>query len=386
MRIVPHAETIPPAPPAPAAPWSARLAPYREPDLARSLWQLANSSGLLAASWALMYWSLGVSYALTLALAVPAAFFMVRLFIIQHDCGHGAFFKSARAANATGAVLGVLTLTPYHYWRRAHAIHHATSGNLDHRGWGDITTLTVEEYRRMDAWGRFKYRVYRHPLALFLVGPALHFFVLHRLPGITPRDWTRERRGILWTDAGLGAFVLAGSLLIGWQAFLAIWLPTALVAASIGVWLFYVQHQFEPTYWERDPDWAFDHAALEGSSYYVLPRLLQWLTGNIGLHHVHHLNARIPNYRLEQVLRAFPELGHVTRITLRESVRCVSLTLWDERQRDGAVFFALVIIVISFIPVFMLEAQEGGCFAPWPLPRRLPWQPLPSLPSPWFPY
>lgn len=328
----PNVET-PPASPAPAASWSARLAPYREPDPLRSAWQLANSTALLALTCVAMYVSLDVSYALTLALAVPASFFLVRLFIIQHDCGHGAFFKSARAANVTGALLGVLTLTPYHYWRRAHAIHHATSGNLDHRGWGDITTLTVAEYERLDAWGRLKYRVYRHPLALFLVGPALHFLVMHRLPVIAPRDWARERRGILWTNAGLAALVTAGSLAIGWQAFLAIWLPVVLVAASIGVWLFYVQHQFEPTYWEHDPQWVFENAALHGSSYYVLPPLLQWLTGNIGLHQVHHLNARIPNYRLAQVLSAFPELGQVTRITLRDSLRCVSLTLWDERER-----------------------------------------------------
>ncbi len=330
---MPLISDAPPAPPAPAASWQTRLAPYRRPDLLRSAWQLANSLGLLATTCVLMYLSLDVSYALTLALAVPAGFFLVRLFIVQHDCGHGAFFTSARAANLTGGLLGVLTLTPYQYWRRAHAMHHATSGNLDHRGWGDITTLTVGEYERLDRWGRFKYRVYRHPLALFLVGPALHFLVLHRWPGIAPRDWTRERRSILWTDLGLAALVTAGSLAIGWQAFLAIWLPVALLAASIGVWLFYVQHQFEPTYWEHDPQWVFEHAALHGSSYYVLPRLLQWLTGNIGLHQIHHLNARIPNYRLEQVLRAFPELGEVTRITLADSLRCVSLTLWDEHAR-----------------------------------------------------
>lgn len=334
MRHVPSSELVPQATTAPAASWNARLAPYRTPDSARSLWQLTNSLALLALTCTVMYWSLGVSYALTLALAVPAAFFLVRLFIVQHDCGHGAFFQSSRAANVTGALLGVLTLTPYQYWRRAHAIHHATSGNLDHRGWGDITTLTVEEYRRRSRWGRFRYRVYRHPLALFVVGPALHFLVLHRFPFIAPRDWARERRGILWTDAGLAALVLAGGLTIGWQAFFAIWLPVALLAASIGVWLFYVQHQFEPTYWEHDPQWVFDHAALQGSSYYVLPRVLQWLTGNIGLHHIHHLNARIPNYRLEQVLRAFPELGEVTRITIGQSLRCVSLTLWDERRRQ----------------------------------------------------
>ncbi len=312
---------------------SALLTPYRAPSLPKSLWQLVNTSGLLVGTWVLMYLSLDVSYLLTICLAVPAAFLLVRLFIIQHDCGHGSFFRSARVADVVGGILGVFTLTPYRYWRKTHAIHHATSGNLEHRGFGDIDTLTVDEYLRLSRWGRFKYRVYRHPLVLFGVGAVLHFFVRHRLPTIVPASWRRERLSILWTDLGLVSFVTGMGLLVGFKEFFLVHLPFTLLSCSIGVWLFYVQHQFEPTYWEHDDRWQYDAAGLQGSSYYHLPWLLQWLTGNIGLHHVHHLNPRIPNYRLQEVLDRHPELRRVTRLTLWHSLRCASLALWDERER-----------------------------------------------------
>ena len=227
----------------------------------------------------------------------------------------------------------MLTLTPYHYWRKAHAMHHATSGNLEHRGFGDIDTLTVDEYRSRTPWQRFKYRVYRHPAVLFGVGAVLQFFVLHRLPTIVPRTWTRARWSIFWTDVAIAAFVVGMGLLVGFRQFLLVHLPLMTLSCSIGVWLFYIQHQFEPTYWEHDEQWAYNDAALTGSSYYRLPRLLQWATGNIGLHHVHHLSARIPNYRLQEVLDSIPELRRVTTLTLWESFRCVRLALWDERQR-----------------------------------------------------
>jgi omega-6 fatty acid desaturase (delta-12 desaturase) len=231
-------------------------------------------------------------------------------------------------------VIGVLSLTPYAYWRKTHALHHATSGNLEHRGFGDIDTMTVAEYRSLSRWEQFKYRVYRHPVVLFLVGALLHFFVRHRLPTIIPRTWTRERRSILLTNLGLLTFFTLGGLALGFREFFSIWLPYTIISTCIGVWLFYVQHQFEPTYWEHDKDWQYQAAALEGSSYYVLPRPLQWLTGNIGLHHVHHLNPRIPNYRLQEAMEAHPELQKgVTHLTLWDSLRCVSLTLWDEEQR-----------------------------------------------------
>lgn len=312
---------------------NALLAPYRRPDLARSVWQLASNAVLMVGTWVLMYLSLRVSYWITLALSVPAAFFLIRLFIIQHDCGHGAFFKSSRAADIVGTILGVLTLTPYHYWKKTHAIHHATSGNLEHRGFGDISTLTVDEYLALSRWGRFKYRLYRHPLVLFGIGPALHFIVVHRIPTIVPRSWRRERRSILITDAGLASLVVLLGLVVGFKAFVLVHLPFTLLSCSLGVWLFYVQHQFDPTYWEHDARWSYESAALEGSSYYHLPRLLQWLTGNIGLHHIHHLNARIPNYKLQAAMDAHPELRPAARLTLWGSLRCISLALWDEKER-----------------------------------------------------
>lgn len=313
--------------------WDARLAPFRRPSTARSVWQLVSTAFLLAGAWALMYFSLGVGYWLTLLLAVPAAFFLVRLFIVQHDCGHGSFFRSPRVADIVGSALGVLTLTPYHYWKKAHAMHHATSGNLEHRGFGDIDTLTVDEYLALSPWGRFKYRLYRHPVILFGVGAILHFFVRHRLPTIVPRTWTRARWSIFWTDVALAGFIVGMGLLVGFRQFLLVHVPLMTLSCSMGVWLFYVQHQFEPTYWEHDEQWAYNDAALVGSSYYRLPRLLQWATGNIGLHHVHHLSARIPNYRLQEALESIPELRRVTTLTLRESLRCVRLALWDERER-----------------------------------------------------
>jgi len=312
---------------------AARLAAYRQPSLGRSLWQLGNSAILFAGTWALMYWLLDVSYALSLALVVPAAFFLIRLFIIQHDCGHGSFFRSPRLANAVGRVIGVFTLTPYAYWRKTHAIHHATSGHLEHRGFGDICTKTVNEYLALSRWERLKHRIYRNPFVLFGVGAALHFVVLHRIPWRVPRAWTRERASIVLTNVAIAAVVTTVGLTLGWRELLMVQLPITLVASSLGVWLFYVQHQFEDTYWERDPAWTYEAAALEGSSYLALPKPLQWATGNIGLHHVHHLNARIPNYRLPEVLNENPELERVSRLTLRESLRCARLALWDESAR-----------------------------------------------------
>jgi len=312
---------------------AATFARYREPSWSRSLWQLGNSAALFGATWVAMYLLLDVSYWLTLALTVPAAFFLMRLFIIQHDCGHGSFFRKQKLADWVGRVIGVLTLTPYTYWRKTHAVHHANSGNLEHRGFGDINTLTVAEYLQLSWWGRLKYRVYRNPFVLFIIGAAIHFVVRHRLPFIVPRTWKRERQSILLTNVGIAALIVAAGTTLGWREFLMVQLPITLLACSLGVWLFYVQHQFEHTYWEHDPAWSYDTAALEGSSYLALPRVLQWATGNIGLHHIHHLNARIPNYRLPQVLRDHPELTRVSRITLWESIRCMRLALWDEAQR-----------------------------------------------------
>ena len=325
--------TSPNPSPSAMALWAQRLAPYIQPDPKRSVWQLVSTSALFVLSWSLAYLSLDISYWLTLALALPTAFMLIRLFIIQHDLGHGSFLKSPRLSSIIGSVIGVVTLVPYHYWRRTHAIHHATSGNLEHRGFGDIDTRTVREYMALNRWGRFKYRLYRHPIVLFGLGAVLHFFVKHRIPTIVPRSWERERRSILWTDVGLLTAITLVGTLIGFKQLMLVHLPVALISCSMGVWLFYVQHQFEPTYWEHDQEWDYGQAALQGSSYYVLPQPLQWLTGNIGLHHIHHMNARIPNYRLPKVQKAFPELNKVTHITAWQSIKCVSLALWDEAER-----------------------------------------------------
>ena len=313
--------------------WSARLATWRQPDPKRSIWQLASTAAFFLTGWILMYFSLRVSYWLTLALAIPTAFMLVRLFIVQHDCGHGSFFKSTKVADAVGTILGVVTLTPYHYWKRAHAIHHATSGNLDHRGFGDIDTLTVKEYQSRSAWGKLKYRLYRHPIVLFGIGPVFLFLIEHRIPTIAPKNWSRERRSIVINDLGLAALVVGLVWLIGPKALLAVHVPVLLVSTTAGVWLFDVQHQFDTTYWERDGRWHYETAALAGCSYYKLPTVLQWCTGNIGIHHVHHLHAGIPNYFLPKVMARFPELQRVPTLTVWESLKCVPLALWDEQMR-----------------------------------------------------
>ena len=319
-------------PPSADGRWNAIVARYRRPITRRSVWQLVNTAVPLGILWLGAYLGLRFSYALTLALAVPAAFLLVRLFIIQHDCGHGSFFRSPRANDLIGGAIGVLTLVPYAYWRKTHALHHATSGNLEHRGFGDIDTLTVAEYRERGRWGRLRYRLYRHPVTLFALGPVWQFVLRHRIPTIVPRTWRRERRSILRNDVALAALVTAMCVAVGWRAFLLVQLPVTLLAGAVGVWLFYVQHQFEDTYWEHEERWEFAAASLQGSSYYHLPRILQWATGNIGLHHIHHLASRIPNYRLQECFDENPVFTRVTEMRLLESLRCVRLALWDEAK------------------------------------------------------
>jgi omega-6 fatty acid desaturase (delta-12 desaturase) len=263
---------------------------------------------------------------------VPAAGFLVRLFMIQHDCGHGSFFRHRLANDWVGRVIGVLTLTPYHFWQRTHAMHHATSGNLDRRGLGDIDTLTVREYRALPFWGRLCYRLYRHPAIMFGIGPAYLFVVRHRLPFGLMRSGWRPWLSTMATNFAIALIVATLIWLIGVKAFLLVHLPIMLLAASVGVWLFYVQHQFEQTTWADDREWNVHVAAMHGSSHYDLPAILRWFTANIGVHHVHHLCSRIPYYRLPQALRDHPELRNVNCLTLLQSFRCVRLTLWDERQ------------------------------------------------------
>lgn len=310
------------------------VAEYRNPSLGRSLFELAVTLGPLALLWAAMWASLQVGYWLTLLLAIPAAFFVVRVFLIQHDCGHGAFFRRHFVNNWVGRALGVLTLTPYDVWRKAHALHHATTGNLDRRGIGDIETITVREYRARPWTGRLAYRLYRNPFVLFGIGPAYQFFLKHRLPFGMMREGWRPWVSSLATNAAIAIGVAGMMMLVGVVPFLMIQLPIMVLAASIGVWLFYVQHQFENTIWANNEEWDLLEAAFYGSSHYVLPGILRWITANIGAHHIHHLCSRIPFYRLPHVLRDQPELARVGRITLMESFRTVRLTLWCETQQQ----------------------------------------------------
>lgn len=300
-------------------------------DLKRSLFQLISTAAPFAALLVVMAAASDGRYWLTLLLAVPTAGLLVRLFIIQHDCGHGSFFKSQAANDALGRALCVLTLTPYGNWKRGHAAHHASTGNLDRRGRGDVQTLTVAEYQALAPLKRLAYRLYRNPLVMVLLGAPINFIVLQRLPTSRDRD---AARSILSLNVALVVAFGLPMLAIGVVPVLATYLPVMIIASWIGNWLFYVQHQFADTYWERERDWNFHTAAIRSSSYFKLPAVLQWFSGNIGLHHVHHLCSRVPNYRLQACLDSAPELDRVVRrIGLRESLGCWRLALWDEQRR-----------------------------------------------------
>jgi len=317
----------------PARDWAYLLNRYRGPSPRRSTLELAITLGAFVLTWIAMWATLGFGYWLTLLMALPAAGFLVRLFMLQHDCGHGTLFHNRLTNDWIGRVIGTLTLTPYDFWRRSHNIHHASSGNLQQRGIGDIDTLTVHEYLALPRWQRIRYRLYRHPLVMFGLGPAYLFLLQHRLPvGMMRKGW-QPWVSAMATNAAIA--VLAGAMiwLVGLVPFLLVHLPITLMAASIGVWLFYVQHQFEETTWAEAAAWNVHEAALHGSSHYDLPRVLRWFTANIGIHHVHHLCSRIPFYRLPQVLRDYPELAKIGRVTLMGSLRCVRFALWDEQRR-----------------------------------------------------
>ena len=322
-----------------AFPWKNVVAQYQEPVVRRSVWQLVNTLVPYGLLWYLMYLSLGVSYWLTGVLALLAGGFLVRVFIIFHDCGHGSFFKSRKANDILGSVAGVLSFTPYHHWRWEHALHHASAGDLDRRGTGDVWTLTVQEYLEASRWKRFLYRLARNPFILFVLAPVFLFLIKQRFP--SRKAGRRERYSVYGTNLAILAFGTGMSILFGLEAYLLIQLGVLVVAGTAGVWLFYVQHQFEGVYWERRQEWDYYAAALQGSSFYKLPKILQWFSGNIGFHHIHHLSPRIPNYNLEKCHRAESSFQTVKPVTFFASFKALTFRLWDEQRRKLVSFRAL---------------------------------------------
>ncbi len=329
--VVNHSPDSTFAHPVTPADWKKVVAKYQKPSLWRSVFQLGNSLVPYGVLWYLMYLSLAVSYWITLPLAILASGFLMRLFIIHHDCGHGSFFKSQRANDLVGFFTGVLTFTPYHFWRWEHAVHHAGSGDLDRRGQGGVWTLTVQEYLDAPLWKRCLYRLVRNPIVLLVAVPSILFLILHRFgsAGASRRD----RLSVHWTNLAIVALAVVLSAAMGFKTYLVIQLSVTIVSSTLGVWFFYVQHQFEGVYWQRHHEWDYTRAALAGSSYYKLPRILQWFSGNIGFHHIHHLSPRIPNYYLEKCHEADPLFQRVATITLVSSVKSLTYRLWDEGNR-----------------------------------------------------
>lgn len=307
------------------------IAPYEKANVKVSVRQLLNTIPPFFLLWFLAYQSLQVSVLLAVVIAIMAAGFLVRVFIIFHDCTHNSFFSSRKANDRLGTILGIMTLFPYEKWKRDHNIHHATSGNLDKRGTGDIWIMTVNEYLQASFWQKLSYRLYRNPFVMFVLGPLYLLLVSNR-----KNHKGAKRKERINTHVTTSAAVIIYALvimLIGWQAFLIIQGTILFVAASLGIWLFYVQHQFEDAYFENKDEWDYVKAAIDGSSYYQLSKPLQWLTGNIGFHHVHHLSPRVPNYYLETVHETNPSLQRVTTITLRTSLKALRFRLYDENQK-----------------------------------------------------
>lgn len=313
--------------------WVKILAHYRDPNPLRSAFETGVSIVPFILLWALAWWSLSYSYWLAFGISVFNALFLLRLFTIQHDCGHGAFFANRSVSDWVGRVIGVLTLTPYDVWRRTHSAHHSGSGNLARRGMGDIHTYTVAEFQALSKFEQLKYRLYRHPVTLFVLAPGYLFLLQNRLP-LGLMDNARYWVSAIGTNAAILGALTAIWYFGGFAPILLIFLPSTLLAAAAGMWLFYVQHQFEQTHWDQDQDWQLHDAALHGSSHYVLPKMLQWFSANIGIHHVHHLYSRIPFYRLTEVLRDHGELDAMNRMTIRQSLSCARLHLWDEDNRQ----------------------------------------------------
>lgn len=311
--------------------WRKIVEKYREPSTLRALWQITDTFLPYLALWAAMYWTLTHAFWLTFPLAVLAGLFLVRIFIIFHDCGHGSFFPSQRANLFVGNVAGILTFTPFYQWRYEHAIHHSTTGHLDKRGVGDIWTMTVQEYLESSRWRRFAYVLARNPIVLFLIAPVYMFVVHQRFPMLSAS--ARERHSVWWTNLALLVMVVALANVYGLASYLLFQLIVLGVAGAVGVWMFYMQHQFEDVYWERGDNWDYAAAALQGSSFYKLPALLQWFSGNIGFHHIHHLSVRIPNYNLQRCHEADPLFHQVKPLTFWASLKSLHLRLWDEQQR-----------------------------------------------------
>ncbi|KIL50023.1 fatty acid desaturase [Jeotgalibacillus soli] len=312
------------------------VAPFEKTDMKSSIKQIINTIPPFFLLWFLAYQSLSISIWLTLALAVVAAGFVVRIFIIFHDCCHGSFFKNKKANNLLGTITGIITMFPYEKWKREHSIHHATSSNLDKRGTGDVWVMTVDEYVAASSKKRLAYRLYRNPIVMFGLGPLYLFFISNRLNRKDARR--KERMSMYIINLSIVAIYALLIWAIGWQAFLIVHGPIMFVSGALGIWLFYVQHQFEDSYFEDETEWDYVKAAVDGSSYYKLPKVLQWVTGNIGYHHVHHLSPRVPNYNLEKAHESTPPLHQATTITMGSSLKSIRFRLYDEKRKTFVSF------------------------------------------------
>jgi acyl-lipid omega-6 desaturase (Delta-12 desaturase) len=323
------------------APWYRSLSQYEKPDVRKAIGQILNTFVPYFALWAAMIWIVKAQMSLWLLvpLVVVAAGLLVRIFIFQHDCGHGSFFASQKANRILGYFCGVLTFTPFDDWKHEHAAHHAAAQDLERRGIGDIMTMTVQEYQSAPFRTRLGYRLFRNPFVLFVIGPFAQFVVMHRIPH--KRAGKRERNSVWFTNFALLGLLVLAALTIGLPTFLLIQIPVIVVAATVGVWMFYVQHQYEEVYWAHHQDWDPIRAALEGSSYYRLPKIFQWFSGNIGFHHIHHLRPRIPNYNLEKCYKEVPELQNAITLTFGKSLKCIFCHLWDENTRRMISFWEL---------------------------------------------
>lgn len=335
--------------------WQTVVARFSGGRTARSLWQLANTFIPFFTLWILMYLSLDVSYLLTLLLAIPTAGLYVRMFIIFHDCGHGSFFKSRKANDWLGRFAGLLTFTPYHFWTHDHAIHHATHGDLDRRGHGDVWTLTVQEYLELPKFKKLLYRLYRNPVVMFGFGPLWVFIIGNRIT-FGKELWTRDFWSVMLTNIALIATITGLGLLIGFGKLAMVQLPIIWLAGVAGIFMFYVQHQFEDAYWENHENWDFVDAALKGSSFFRLPKVLQWFTGNIGFHHIHHLSPRVPNYNLEKAHAEEELFRDVATITLKDSLKTVNYRIWDEDRKK--------LVGFSYVKTYLAKLEEQNNATP----------------------